>query len=698
MRRFAMAIMLVFVVGPLSITHSASKTTTFRSLELVGQSILGYCSVVLSDGDFTYAGFGSAIVVLDTVDPSQPQILGRTYIPNCFDGKIGLWQDRLFVPRDIYGLGVFDVSSPDDPYREDTYFDPGPDGNDYAGGVEIHDGYAFWANGHKGLTILDADPSSPGYLQKVGGFLPDDLDFAMDVHVKEGAAYLCGRSSGVYVIDVQDVTSPFPIARIRPQGLTRFAADMTSSESYGYLANGPYGMWIIDLSTNQVVSTYFPPGADPLSVYYRSIVLSGDVLYVASANRGVDVIDGSDPADPRFIRTLSTVHYSSQLSLGGNFLYVADCLGGLKIYSLSDPEDPQLISTFGEIDAARDVAVLDGFAYVAYGRHGLAIVDAHDPESPSEEILFDINSGETVTRGVFAAIGLLFVADGEEGLKVFQPSDPLAPELLWAFSDPVNAHDVRVDEIEKIAYLADFDHEQGGLWIVDVNGVEESGFAPAFVRHLPSLGYADRVCKSGERVYLTSNLETIGCTGPVTDPNNGLYVVNESTLEVQHSLQSGYERITDVDAKIVEGESYAFVTIAGGLSALPGCLSAPDSEFRILHVTDEEVTRVNGVGIGGSYFGDYLRAVEVAGDSAYLLHPNKGIYEYDISDLCVYGIEDFCELSEKETAYYKLTCNNYAFDIHLFGDYLYDAHGDSGLYIFRTEQDSMNTVSKVSRY
>ena len=77
MRRVAMTIILVFVVGPLSITHSASKTTTFHSLELAGQSILGYCSVVLSDGDFTYAGFGSVIAVLDTSNPNQPEELGK---------------------------------------------------------------------------------------------------------------------------------------------------------------------------------------------------------------------------------------------------------------------------------------------------------------------------------------------------------------------------------------------------------------------------------------------------------------------------------------------------------------------------------------------------------------------------------------------------------------------------------------------
>jgi len=667
-----MVIISLWLAGTFTISYSISKTITSPGLELIGQGLLGYCSVVAAHGDYTYAGFGSAIVVLDTTDPGRPSELGRTFVSNCFDGKVGLWGDRLFVPRDIYGLGVFDVSRPDRPFHEATYCVPDPNGNDYSGSVQLAGGYAFWANGHKGLTILDADPSSPGYLEKVGGFDRDELDFALSVHVQGGMAYLCARSSGIYVLDVQDVTSPSFIERIS----AGFAADMTSSGQYGYLAEGPYGLKVIDLATNQIVTTYAPEGSNPLSLYYRSIVSYGSYLYVASGMRGVDVIDISSPTGPAFIQNIPTEHYSSQLSLSGDHLYVADCFGGLNIYSLlPNPEQPQHIKRFNDSDFALDVAILNDFAYIAYGRHGLAILDVSDPAAPSKEILYDIHSDEgTSTEGVFAAHGLLFVADGAEGLKVFEVSDPWEPGLLWTFSETVDVHDVQV--IDHIAYLADHHHEHGGLWVVDVSGVEDPAFQPAFVEHLSGLGHADRVCKFGESVYVTSDLQTIGCMGVSTpDVNNGLCKVDLDTLEVEQCKRGEqYGYTSDVEVEEVGGVPYVFVTLGGGYSTLPGCLAPPESTFMILDAALEE--EVGKAKIGGRYFADFLAAVEVVGERAFLNHPNVGI--------CVYDISDITNPIEEER--YKLTCNNNAYEIILFGDYFYDAHGDSGLYIFRYQE------------
>ncbi len=734
MKKFSPLVVVLLLVGSLSVTLSSPETMRSSSLEIVGQSVLGFASVVASLGNVTYASFGSALVAIDTSDQGHPRVLGRAFIPNCPDGKMARWQDYLYVPWDIYGLAVFDISQPHQPVYRCTYgeLDPNQDPNEYrnnhnAGGVEIVGNYVYWANRNsngRGLTILAANPPSsdcletyprgvpcPDCLTRLGEYRKTDtepdldkrIDWAFGVHVVGDIAYLCTRSTGVAVLNVEDKTHPTFLKKIS----TKFAIDMVSSGRYGYLADGPgyiipgetpYPLKVIDLSTNEVVAKFQPPNPDPTTLYYRSVVFYENYLYVASGFRGVDVIrvDTWDPDPPAliFVRTIQNSSaekkpwYSAQLSLSGSYLYVTDSMcadgpkNGLKIYSLSDPSNPQLVTSVNHVDSSRDVALLNGYAYVAYGAQGLAIVDVRDPLNPLEEASYDINSGTTLTEAVFAAQGHLFVADGKEGFKIFRVSDPLEPEMIWNSSElgnecPKDVRDIQVIEQGQrlIAYLGDFDHGKGGLWKIDVTGVGQTGFRPTVIAHVKSIGYVKKVHQHGDWVYVASNIQPIGCTN-----YNGLRVVNDQSLSVVTWLKDGYERISDVDATDIGGRTYAFAATSGGPSPLPGILPPPESQLHILENINGALSEpfFSPIKFQGAYFGDELAAVEVVGDRAYINHENTGIYVYDISPL---GEEP--PAIPQRLAYKKLTCNNNSYEIHLFGDYLYDAHGDSGLYILR---------------
>ena len=677
MRRIGIVILFLVLLGPLTISYSASGMVNTQTLDPVGQAMLGYCSVVSAAGNYAYAGFGSAVVVLDMQNPSNPIEKGRTYVPNCFDGKTAVWNNRFYVPRDIYGLGIFDVSDPADPYHVKTYHgDPQTD-NEYSGGVEVLDGYVFWANGPKGLTILDA--SDPSYT--VGNFDDNDsspLDFAMGVHVVGDLAYLCTRATGVYVIKI----STLSLDKIISSG---WAIDMAVSDTngYGYLADGTYGLKVINLTTNKVISSYKP---FLKACYYRSIVAFGNFIYVANATSGVEVFDVSNPLKPEKINNIPTKYYSNQLAIEDDLLYVADCLGGLNIYSLTDPKVPQHLATFGQPDQSRDVAVLTEntggqevprFAYIAYGKKGLAIVDVNDLARSSPETIRDINNDadKGSTEAVAINNGMLYVADGMAGLKVFSLSDPLNPQLVWPKSLlpagflPKNILDVQV--LDNVAFLADSDSKNGGLWILDMNGMENPGFQPS-VKFKHGIGYARRVFKHGDYVYVAS--KGSGCSGP--DSMNGLHVVKlDQSMEPEDeviSLTKGYEQITDVDAADVNGKPYVFATTDGGLTGL--------SYLHILEhsIPEAKLVEVSKTKFNSEYIGNFLPAVEIAGTNAYVDHTNSGIYVYDIAD----------PSSPKEKSFYKLTCNNNSYEIHLFAGLIYDAHGDSGLYIFRPVDDS----------
>ncbi len=699
MKRLPLAVLLLVLLGPFMITHTSLGTITTSNLEIVSQSVLGYCSTVASFGDVTYAGFGSAIVALDTHDPTNPRIIGRVFVPNCFDGKMSRSGNTLFVPRDVYGLGVFDISEPLYPSYRCTYarLDPSLDPNDihnnhYAGSGEVAGGYLYWANGNyegKGFSIFEPNPSEPDCLTLIGEYKvpPSDpsISFPYSVHVQGNVAYLCSRSTGVKVFDVTDKRNPTLQLTI-PTG---WAIDMTTSSDgrWGYVADGPSGLKIIDFTTNQVIS-YTPPapgcgcGGGSATVFYRSIILRGNYVYVAGAQRGIDIIDVSTPTSPNLAHTIeseSTYSYPVQLSVSGTYLYAANLLGGLKVYSLSNPAYPQLVRTVGESDLARDVAVLNGYAYIAYGTQGLAVVDVENPLSPSAEARFDINNGTTETQAVYALSNpdRIYVADGKEGLKVFQPSsNPLTypPIHLWTFSSPVDVRDVHVVEhpdTTRTAYLADYDHANGGLWVLDVTGAGQLGFSPIPEQHLSGIGYACRLYNHGDWTYVVSN-------GPIGNTSyNGLRLVDSSGIVRQWLSEGYYKDTADVDAVDIGDRHYVLVATNGGPSLIPGVVPPPPSHLHILTNTGGALSEIlSPIEFQGNYFADYMAAIEAVGTKAYINHLNNGVYVYDLSPL---GYPT--PALPQQLAFKKLTCNNSSHEIHLFGDYIYNAHGDSGLYI-----------------
>jgi len=276
----------------------------------------------------------------------------------------------------------------------------------------------------------------------------------------------------------------------------------------------------------------------------------------------------------------------------------------------------------------------------------------------------------------------LYVADGKEGLKVFEPSaDPMAypPRLLWRFQDTVDVRDVHVLENPdhtRTAYLADYSHSGGGLWAVDVTGAGEPGFSPT-PRHLAGIGYAKRLFVNGTWTYVASNMTN----GIIHDASNGLYVVDSSgpSLVMCEWLKEGYEDIADVDAVAIGDRQYALVATNGGPSAVPGVVPPPPSHVHILLNSDCTLSEpLPPLEFQGHYYGDFMAAVEAAGERAYINHTNNGVYVYDLSPLGLPTPGPPLKLAFK-----KLTCNNSSEEIHHFDDFIYNAHGDSGLYILR---------------
>jgi hypothetical protein len=115
---------------------------------------------------------------------------------------------------------------------------------------------------------------------------------------------------------------------------------------------------------------------------------------------------------------------------------------GIYIYDITNPEYPQYVSIFTHIESCDPVVVNGNYAYSTLNATGvcstgvneLDIINIANPQNPILEKTIQMDS----PKGLGISSSLLFVCD--EGLKVFDLTDPVNPEFLYKMQ--IEAFDV----------------------------------------------------------------------------------------------------------------------------------------------------------------------------------------------------------------------------------------------------------------
>ncbi|MCA9072910.1 MAG: hypothetical protein KDA84_28500 [Planctomycetaceae bacterium] len=153
------------------------------------------------------------------------------------------------------------------------------------------------------------------------------------------------------------------------------------------------------------------------------------------------------------------------------------------------------------LGSANDVEVMGSTADIADGANGLRVLDATDPTNITELGFFD-TTGNAVDVELIGE--MVYVADGDSGLRVLDVSDLASIAELGFFDTPGNALDVEL--IGGMAYIAD---NANGLRVLDVRD-------PA---NISELGFFDTPGTA-------MNVDIVGSTVYVADDSSGLRVLD----------------------------------------------------------------------------------------------------------------------------------------------------------------------------
>ncbi len=328
-----------------------------------------------SDRAYIAAGSGGLHIV-DVGQPLTPT-LHSSFATLAEAQSVQVAGDLAYVAGGSSGLHVFDVSNPALPALRSRVATPGA-----ARLVQVVDGLAYVATGTAGVQVWDiSDPFS----LTLRSTLPATGGAALSVAVAGTQAYVAAGSGGVQVWDISDVIQAEPLtdtALMTPTLLasyntpgsalsvqvisdTLYVADDSSlqildvSQPLTPTLRGSYAPDDADIRAVQVISDtaylvdagltsnglHLLDVSDPLSptllsslpiAGLRSVSVVDGVAYIAVANRGMQIVDVSDPTRPKPGTRYDTPGSSYALEVAGELVYVADYDGGLQILRLRD--------------------------------------------------------------------------------------------------------------------------------------------------------------------------------------------------------------------------------------------------------------------------------------------------------------------------------------------------------------------------
>ena len=243
-------------------------------------------------------------------------------------------------------------------------------------------------------------------------------------------AYLsceCHPDTGMLkIFDISDPYYPILVGEADTLGRGR-GQDIIANKDFAYIAEQSGGLQIYNISSP---SNPYPIAIAPVEYAAHTLALKNNLIFIANCNRGMTVVDVSNPYQPVIINRYydRDVGDLEAIYIIDNFAYVASLRGVIAVLDISDPLNPWIVGQNDEYGWGRyyDIIVEDHYAYTSAPGHDVIIFDISDPEHISTVSIIDLN--HSVYR-LFKYGYYLFVANGTN-LDVYNIADVTSPELL----------------------------------------------------------------------------------------------------------------------------------------------------------------------------------------------------------------------------------------------------------------------------
>lgn len=320
------------------------------------------------EGGYAYISDSQmGLVVLDARNPEAPIVLGNPTTTLTAEGT-AVVNGHVYVADRTTGLHAIRRDSAGHLSRVGMATAPSAPAMVRVNGTR---GFVANASGEVGLGVFDL--SAPENPRLVGSCRADG---ALGVEVAGDRVYVAKGYLGFDIVDVSN-----PAAPVRIGGHTRYsvaALPVGARHLYasGFALDHPdsnvTGLHVLDVSNPAA-----PAHVARLDILYpRSITLHGEFAYVAASTNGWAVLNVRDPAAPQIVvRHGSNLARIERVIRSGNHVYVLDKTNKrLDVFEVSEITQPLKVGSFGGLTDPRDFMIEGSCAYVADGTGGLKVL------------------------------------------------------------------------------------------------------------------------------------------------------------------------------------------------------------------------------------------------------------------------------------------------------------------------------------
>jgi hypothetical protein len=335
---------------------------------------------------------------------------------------------------------------------------------EHPGKIYIKGNYLFVNEVRKGIHVVDnSDPASPQVLRFID--IPGNIDLAIKDDILYADSYVdlisldisdlsdikeTGRIEDVFSYSLPPYESQQRLGEVdQSQGVVvgwnteTVTREVSEPISYSW----PFRRWesIDYMAMADINSASGGNGSSGIGGSMARFIIYKDILYAIDAS-ALHFFDVSTSSDPTSVGNYPVGWNIETVFIARDHLFIG-AQSGMYIYSLSDPVNPSYVSTYWHVTSCDPVVVEGNYAYVTL-RTGticesdvnqLDVVDVSELSNPQHLKSYTMFN----PHGLGIDNGILFICDGEEGLKVYDASDPLMiKNNQIAHFQEINAFDV----------------------------------------------------------------------------------------------------------------------------------------------------------------------------------------------------------------------------------------------------------------
>ncbi len=250
-----------------------------------------------------------------------------------------------------------------------------------------------------------------------------------DIAISGAKAYIADGQAGLSVFDISNPETPIFLNSVMDS--LNVAWGVAVEDTFAFVAYGYKELLIVNVARSESLKTvgvleYPQPG------YGYDVAVQDSWAFIAAGAQFI-VVNVSDPRYPNLRFQSYYPRGCRSVVTAGQYLFVALEQLGIAAWR-TDTFPPVQIGTFDTPGNARGVVFKDGILYIADGRNGIIIVDATNPTYNMVQI------GALDLAGYASSLtiidSLLYVVCGSSGVMVVNCSNPSKPYLMAQIKTP----------------------------------------------------------------------------------------------------------------------------------------------------------------------------------------------------------------------------------------------------------------------